>query len=97
MGKWQNRLHKPEVSSFPAGDHKAHINRRSQRHSKQKTEKNIKKIHKRSTTLERSIKYFLEGLSWFFGVNLSLNSDVDLDTKIFGLHERLLIYQCIIS
>ena len=25
-----------EVSSFPAGDHKAHINRRAQRHSKHK-------------------------------------------------------------
>ena len=28
-----------EVSPFQAGDHKAHINRRSQRHSKHKTEK----------------------------------------------------------
>ena len=28
-----------EVSSFPAGDHKAHINRRAQRHSKHKAEK----------------------------------------------------------
>ena len=34
-----------EVSPFPAGDHKAHINRRAQRHSKHKTEK----THKRST------------------------------------------------
>ena len=33
-----------EVSRFPAGDHKAHINRRAQRHNKQKIEK-----HKRST------------------------------------------------
>ena len=33
-----------EVSPFPAGDHKAHINRRAQRHSKHK-----KKKHKRST------------------------------------------------
>ena len=33
-----------EVSPFPAGDHKAHINRCVQRHSKHKTEK-----HKRST------------------------------------------------
>ena len=33
-----------EVSPFPAGDHKAHINRRIQMHSKHKTEK-----HKRST------------------------------------------------
>ena len=31
-----------EVSPFPAGDQKAHINRRAQRHSKHKTEKNIK-------------------------------------------------------
>ena len=31
-----------EVSSFPAGDHKGHINRRVQRHSKHKTEKHIK-------------------------------------------------------
>ena len=28
-----------EVSPFPAGDHIAHINRRSQRHSKHKTDK----------------------------------------------------------
>ena len=28
-----------EVSLFPAADHKAHINRRAQRHSKHKTEK----------------------------------------------------------
>ena len=28
-----------EVSLFPAGDYKAHINRRTQRHSKRKTEK----------------------------------------------------------
>ena len=34
-----------EVSPFPAGDHKARINRRAQRHSKHKTEK----THKRST------------------------------------------------
>ena len=34
-----------EVSPFPAGDHKAHINRRAQRHSKHKTEQK----HKRSS------------------------------------------------
>ena len=34
-----------EVSPFPAGDHKAHINRRAQSHSKHKTEQK----HKRST------------------------------------------------
>ena len=51
-----------EVSPFPAGDHKAHINRRVQRHSKHKTEQKHKKIHKRSTALERSVKYFTGGL-----------------------------------
>ena len=34
-----------EVSPFPAGDHKAHIDRRAQKHSKYKTEKTYK-IHK---------------------------------------------------
>ena len=34
-----------EVSPFPAGDHKAHINRHAQRQSKHKTEKK----HKRYT------------------------------------------------
>ena len=33
-----------EASPFPAGDHKAHINRRAQRHSKHRTEQK----HKRS-------------------------------------------------
>ena len=50
-----------EVSPFPAGDHKAHISRRSQRHSKHKTEKTIK-VHKRSTVLKRSVKYSTGGL-----------------------------------
>ena len=49
MGKWQahsNTTNKSqEVSPFPAGDHKAHINRRAQRHSKHNTEQK----HKRST------------------------------------------------
>ena len=36
-----------EVSPFSAGDHKAHINRRTQRHSKHKTEQNIKHPQKK--------------------------------------------------
>ena len=35
-----------EVSPFPAGDHKAHINRRVQRHSKHKTEQKHKRFTK---------------------------------------------------
>ena len=36
-----------EVSPFPAGDHKAHINRRAQRHSKHKTEQKHKRSKKK--------------------------------------------------
>ena len=36
-----------EVSPFPAGDHKAQINRRTQRHNKHKTEKTIKDPQKK--------------------------------------------------
>ena len=36
-----------EVSPFSAGDHKAQINRRAQRHNKHKTEKNIKDPQKK--------------------------------------------------
>ena len=46
-----------EVSPFPAGDYKAHINRRAQRHSKHKTEQKHK-----TSALERSVKYFTGGL-----------------------------------
>ena len=35
------------VSLFPAGDHKSHINRCAQRHSKHKTEQNIKNPQKK--------------------------------------------------
>ena len=46
-----------EVSPFPAGDHKAHINRRAQRHRKHKTEKkNIKDPQK--TTLETEMDWY---------------------------------------
>ena len=36
-----------EVSPFQAGDHKAHINRRTQTHNKHKTEKNTKDPQKK--------------------------------------------------
>ena len=55
-----------EVSPFTAGDHKAHTNRRAQRHSKHKTKKKHKKINKRSTALERSVKYSTGGLKRLF-------------------------------
>ena len=57
-----------EVSPFPAGDHMSHINRRLQRHVKHK--KNIKDPQKKYT-LERSVKYLLEGLNQFNGAPTS--------------------------
>ena len=44
-----------EVSPFPAGDHKSHINRPAQRHGKHKTEKNNIKDPQKRTALERSV------------------------------------------
>ena len=46
-----------EVSHFPAGYHKASINRRARKHNKHKTEITLM-IHKRSAALERSVKIF---------------------------------------
>ena len=65
MGKRQTHSYTPQnvgqdVSPFPADNHKAHINRRTQRHNKHETEKT--EIHKRSTPLERSVKYFTSGV-----------------------------------
>ena len=36
-------------------------------------------------------------LNMFYGTNLTLNSDVDQDTKMVGPHERSLTDRCIIS
>ena len=48
-----------EASPFPAGDHKASINRPAQKHNKNKNKTEITYvIHKRSTTLEQSVKIF---------------------------------------
>ena len=69
-----------EVSPFPAGDHKAHINRRTQRHSKHKTEKTHKRSTKGVSPWNGQLNILLEGLNRFNGANLTLNSDVDQDT-----------------
>ena len=61
--------------AFPAGDHKAAIIRQENMTVKHETQI-TKRIHKRSTTLERSVK-LLEGFNMFDGANLTLFSDVD--------------------
>ena len=69
-----------EVSPFPAGDHKVHINRRAQRHSKHKTEQKHKSSTKEEPPWNGQQNILLEGLNRFNGANLTLNSDVDQDT-----------------
>ena len=67
------RHHKLKPS--PAGDHKASINRRARKHNNNKTD-STQMIHKRSATLERSVKYFTGGLKPVSRrTNLTLNSD----------------------
>ena len=43
------------ISPFPAGDHKAHLNRRAQRHSKYKTEQKHKRSRKEVISLTQSL------------------------------------------
>ena len=69
-----------EVSPFSAVDHKASINRRARKHNKHKTEL-TQMIYKRSTALDRSVKYFTRGLKPVSRrASLTLCSAVDQDT-----------------
>ena len=83
--EWQNtRKHNTqesqEVSPFQTGDHLPVRNRQD---STAKTNIKIiiikKKIHKRSTALECSVK-ILEGLNLLYNANTTLSSDVDQNT-----------------
>ena len=51
-----------EVSPFPAGDHKAHLNRRTQTHSKHETEKKNIKDPQKKHYLGTVSKIFTGGL-----------------------------------
>ena len=84
-----------EVSPFPAGDHKAQINKRTQRHNKHKTEKSIKDQQKKYC-LRMVSKIFYGGLQPV-SQRQPHPSDVDQAALIIGLHERPLTYQYIIS
>ena len=61
-----------EVSPFPAGDHKAHINRRAQRHSKYKTEQKHKRSTKEVPPVNGQKNILLEGLNRFDGAKVGL-------------------------
>ena len=68
-----------EVSPFPAGDHSAERNRQDSviKTSVKETE-TTKRIHKRSTALERSVK-ITGGLNMFNLTLIWLNSNMDED------------------
>ena len=76
MRKWQNSRirhiqESQEASPLPAGDQKAAWKRHDSMTDKDETQI-TKRIHKRSTALERSVRKLLEGLNMFDGTNLSL-------------------------
>ena len=60
-----------EVSPFPAGDHKAQLNRCAQRHSKHKTEQNYKRSTKEVPPWNGKKNILLEGLNQFKGAPTS--------------------------
>ena len=69
------------VSPFPAGDQKAHINRRTQRHSNHKTGKKHKRSTKEVPPWNGQQYILLEGVKPVSRRTiLPLNSDVDQDT-----------------
>ena len=100
------KIKSQEVSPFPAGDHKAQISRRAQRHNKHKTKKNIR--FSRSTALERSVKYFTGGLkpvsqrqpypyNTLINYNIFLHKNISCGTgldKLNFLSTKLLIFSC---
>ena len=69
-----------EVNPFPAGDHKAQINRRALRHNKYKTKKPMNNPQKKYRLGTVSKNILLEALNRLHGTILTLNSDVDQDT-----------------
>ena len=82
-----------EVSPFPAGDHKAQINRRAQRHSKHTTEKKHNKTQKKYA-LERSVKHFTGGFNRFKGASTE-HTDVWFAWKTPLRHQTIAHFEVI--
>ena len=57
--------------------------------------KNNQEKKYRLGTVSKNI--LLDGLNRFHGANLTLSSDVDQGTLMFGLHQKPQTYSCIIS
>ena len=74
---------------IPAGSQKAARNRQdsiTKKNVKHKLQKDPQKKHRLGTVSKK----LLEGLNMFNSTNFTLNSDVDQDACMFGLHERSL-------
>ena len=67
-----------KVNPFPAGDHKAAMNRPKALQSQDINNTNDSQKKYRLGTVSKNI--LLEGLNWFHSANLTLSSDVDQDT-----------------
>ena len=76
--KKYNKHHKQEVSPFPAGDHKAAMNRRERMRIAIHKNTNDPQKKYRLGTVSKSI--LLEGLNRFHGADLTFSSDMDQDT-----------------
>ena len=75
-----------DVSPFPAGDHKAAMNRHeTMRNTRHKNTNDPQQTYRLGTVCKNN---YLECLNRFHGTNLTISSDVDQDTQMFGLHER---------
>ena len=83
-----------EANTFQAGDHECTKNRQDSITKTNMNYKLQKSIHRRSTILEQSVSKLRQGLNMFNGTNLTLISDVDQDTRMFGLRESSLTYRC---
>ena len=86
-----------EVSPFPAGDHKVHINRHAQRHSKHKTEKNIKDPQKKCRLGTVSKIFYWRALTGLTAPTSPLIQMWIKTHRYLVSHERPQTYQCIIS
>ena len=87
--KIKHHKQEPRGQPFPAGDHKAAMNRRESMKKKQDINNtNDPQKKYRLRTVSKNI--LPEGLNRFDGASLILSSDVDQDTQMFGLHDKII-------
>ena len=90
--KYDTTNESQEASPFPAGDRKAQINRRTQRHNKHKTEKNIKNPQKKYCLGTVSKMILLEGLR--FAITTVLQQTSCLVIKPITVGNFAFLFNC---